>query len=391
MNIFKIIKHFFLSIFVLILIILLLQFVVNTKYTFPTPHTFQGEYIYNPYRNIDNTKWRLANFHAHNRKFFGNKKIAANSVQKLDSLYKYFGFSIISISDYQCINLYEGKNKWYVPVYEHGFLYYKNHQLILNAKKVNWQDFPFRQTLSNEQFIIDQLKKDTTVIITIVHPIYRKAYSFNDFKYLSNYDCLEIANHDRLFTFCYDTILSNGHTAFLMADDDAHDPTNLEDICSSFNLINSDMIKDSILHSLRTGRSIGVKFNIVSYKTNEEKRAALLKLPEVKSITFKNDTLAVSLNQSVKTIKFIGQKGIEKKSMTNCSTGYYFFALEDTYIRTVIECNDGTIYFLNPLLRYNGITLTNYAPSYNILKTWTWRSIVLGILVLTFIIWYRKK
>jgi hypothetical protein len=390
-NLFKIIRFFFLVIFVSILIILILQFGINSKYTFPEPHAFRGEYIYNPYRNIEKTKWRIANFHAHNRKFFGNTKRAARSVQELDSLYKYFGYSIFSISDYQSINLYENKNKWFIPVYEHGFQYFKNHQLVLNAKKVNWEDFSFYQTLSNKQFIVDQLKKDTTVIITIVHPIYRKAYSFNDFKYLGNYNSLEIANHERLFTSCYDTILSDGHPVFLMVDDDAHDITNIKEVCSSYNLINTDLVKDSILHALKTGRSVGVKLNIGSFKTNEEKRAALLKLPEIDSITFKNDTLTVRLNQIVKTIKFIGQHGREKMRITNCSMGAYHFNRKDTYIRTEIGCNDGTVYFINPFFRYNGITLTDYAPSYNVLKTWIWRFAVLGFIVFTFIILYCKK
>lgn len=388
---FKIIKYFFQGIIVFILIIIILQYVVNAKYTFPEPHSFNGDYIYNPYRNVDRIKWRIVNFHAHNRKFFGNRKKATISVQYIDSLYKYFGYNIISISDYQSINLHENKNGWFIPVYEHGFQYFKNHQLVLNAKKVNWQDFSFNQTLSNKQFIIDQLKKDPAVIITIVHPIYRKAYSFNDFKYLGNYNSLEIANHERLFTSCYDTVLSEGHPIFLMSDDDAHDITNIKDVCSNYNLINTDLAKDSILNALRTGRSVGVKFNIGSSKTNEEKRAALLKLPEIYSITFTNDTLAIRLNQTVKTIKFIGQQGREKKRITNCSMGAYNFSKNDTYIRTEIECNDGTVYFLNPFFRYNGITLSDYAPSYNILKTWVWRSAFLIVLILTSLILHQKK
>jgi hypothetical protein len=211
------------------------------------------------------------------------------------------------------------------------------------------------------------------------------------FKYLTNYNCLEIANSNRIFTSYYDAALSYGHPVFIMADDDSHDLMNISDVCSSFNLINSDLVRDSVLNSLRTGRSIGVKFNISSYNTNEEKRAGLLKLPEIKSFTFKSDTLAVSLNKSVKIIKFIGQNGTEKKRITNCSNGAYFFSKEDTYIRTEIECNDGTIFFLNPLFRYDGIKLSEYAPSYNVLKTWTLRSAVISILILTLIIWYRKK
>ena len=45
----------------------------------------------------------------------------------------------------------------------------------------------------------------------------------SDLRYLSNYNCLEIANHERPFTTYYDTILSAGHPVFIMADDDTHD------------------------------------------------------------------------------------------------------------------------------------------------------------------------
>src|SRR5664280_3716450 len=90
-------------------------------------------------------------------------------------------------------------------------------------------------------------------------------------------------------------------------------------VCSSFNMINTDLVKDSVLKALRTGRSIAVKFNISSYKTNEEKRAALAKLPEINAIIFDNDTLSIRLSQPVKTIKFIGQDGAEKIRMTDSS------------------------------------------------------------------------
>lgn len=391
MKILRSLIKFLLGICIIILIILTLQYLITPKYTYPEPGVFAGNYIYNPYRNIDPAKWRKANFHAHTRKIFDKTNKASKSNILLDSTYKSFDYDIISISDYQYINLYESKNNWFVPVYEHGYQYYKNHQLVLNANTVSWMDFPFRQTLDNKQFIINRLKKNKSTLITIVHPFYRKAYSLNDLKYLTNYNCLEIANSNRLFTSYFDAALSYGHPVFIMADDDSHDMKNILDVCSSFNLINTDMVRDSVLNSLKTGRSIGVKFNLSSFSTNEEKRAGLLKLPEVKSVTFIDDTLVVSLNKPVNSIKFIGQNGTEKKRIIDCSSGSYYFSKEDTYIRTEIECNDGTIFFLNPLFRYDGIKLTEYAISYNVLKTWVWRSAVICILLLTFIIWYRKK
>ena len=332
----------------------------------------------------------MANFHAHTAKFLESPKREARSASLLDTLYHYFGYSIYSISDYQSINIREKKYNWYVPVYEHGYQYYKNHQLVLNAKKVSWLDFPFPQTLSNEQFVINRLKKDSGAIISIVHPVYRKAYSFEDFKYLSNYEILEIANHDRLFKSYYDTILSAGHPVFLIADDDSHEMDNIKDICSSFNLINTDLVRDSVLKSLRTGRSVGVKFNISAFKTNQEKKAALLNLPGISSITCKNDSLSIRLRKDVRTIKFIGQHGKEKKRLENCSTGTYLFSASDTYIRTEIESYDGTIYLLNPFFRYNGISMPEYVPKLNILKTWVCRSSAIGLLLFGIIFWKRK-
>jgi hypothetical protein len=371
---------------VLILTIPILQFVVNTKYTFSEPHPFKGEYLYNPYKGMDSRKWEMANFHAHTRIFFGLTDGAANSDQSLDSLYKYFNYNVIGISNYQSINKFESKNNWFVPVYEHGYQYYKNHQLVINAKKVRWLDYFFRQTLNNKQSIIDHLKKDTSVILTIVHPGPRQAYPLNDFKYLSNYDCLEIASNKYVLTAYYDTILSTGHPVFLMANDDAHDLRKINDGCHSFNIINTDLIKDSILHSIKTGRLVGVNFNVSPYETNEEKKSGLQKLPEITSVILKDDTLIVSLNKLVKTIKFIGQKGAERKKITNAAIGSYFFNKQDTYIRTEIECHDGTMYFLNPVFRYNGVQLPDHVSSPNLFKTWLWRSVVLFVLLLIFVI-----
>ncbi len=374
---------YFLPVF-LIMTILIFQFAINTKYTFPEPHPFEGEYLYNPYKGMDSLQWKKANFHAHTRMFLGLTDGAANSSKSLDSIYEYFDYDIIGISNYQSIDKFESKNRWFIPVYEHGYQYYKNHQLVINAKKVNWLDFVFRQTLSNKQTIIDHLKKDTTVILTIVHPGPRQAYTFNDLKYLVNYDYLEIASSYDQFISQYDTILSAGHPVFLMANDDVHDLSNISDGCHSYNMINTDLIRDSIMHSIKTGRLVGVKLNVNPYETNEEKKAGMQKLPEIVSVTVNDDTLTVRLNNIVKTIKFIGQHGAERKIITNAAFGSCFFSEQDKYIRTEIECQDGTIYFLNPVFRYNGIQLFDSVSSPDLFKTWLWRSVVLILLLLIF-------
>jgi hypothetical protein len=376
----KFIPVWFILIF--LLIAFTVQYVVNVKYIFPEPHSFKGDYLYNPYPDIDSSKWQIANFHAHTHKFPGSRKLNAGNTRYLDSLYTYLGYNVIGISDYQKINPYESRHEWYVPVYEHGYQYFKNHQLVLNAKKVSWLDYFFRQTLNNKQFVINQLKKDTSVVLTLVHPILRAALSFNDVKYLTNYNCLEVIDNKYLFLSFYDTILSSGHPVFLMADDDSHNLQNPIESASCFNIINTVPVRDSILIALKRGHSFSVKLNLNKYRTNEAKKNALMNLTKLIGFNIKNDTISLSLNNNVKTIKFIGQLGIEKKSINNTNKGSYFFGKDDTYIRTEIECLDGTLYFFNPVFRYNGILKTDPSPPIDVLKTWVCRSIIIIILIL---------
>jgi hypothetical protein len=320
---------------------------------------------------------------------FGLTGGAGITNQIADSFYLFFNYDIHSISDYMRINGTDNKNGVYIPTYEHGYSYYKTHQLVLNAKKVCWMDYQFHQTINNKQFIINKLKKDTATLITIVHPLKRNAFSEADFKYLGNYDCLEIVNNESCYAKYYDAALSAGHAVFILADDDAHDLSDFSEGAHSFNVINADLGKNSIVHALRTGRSYGVNLNLNSCKTNAEKKEAIEKLPVLIKFETKLDTLTVKMNKSVNSIKFIGQNGYLKKVSSDCSGSIYPFSKEDTYIRTEIVCNDGSVYFLNPVFRYDGIKLPDNNPRINIVETWIFR--ILFTFILIAIIFVRIK
>ena len=332
MRILKIISKIIIGIVLLIATLLILQYVITPKYKFAEPKPFSGDYLYNPYAGTDSSKWVKANFHVHTRSYAGVTNGSNNSNAFLDSIYRYFGYGIIGISDYQKINRYESSHKWFIPVYEHGFSYYKTHHLTLNARKVLWLDLPFYETVHNKQFMVNLLKKDPEVVLTIPHPNLRQAYTFDDFKHLSNYNCLEICNNDRQFTFFYDTILSSGHPVFIMADDDAHNLMKIRDGIHCFNLINTDLVRDSILHSIKTGRLVGVNFNVRPYTDNEAKRIALNELPSISDISLTGDTLSVALSRKVLSFKFIGQNGVVMKSVSGTSNSSYIFRKEDSIL-----------------------------------------------------------
>jgi len=350
---------------------------------------FSGEKLYNPYLGIDSTKWKRANFHLHTRLLFGLTAGASITNQIADDYYNFFNYDIHNTSDYMRINTFNSENKSYVPVYEHGYSYNKTHQLVLNAKKVFWGDYLFHQTLNNKQYIVDKLKEDTAALVTIVHPFRRKAFSISDFKYLGNYDCLEIVNDNANFSEYYDSALSSGHVVFIMADDDAHSLSDIKEGVHSFNVINTDLGKTSIIHSLRTGRSFGVKLNLHSSRTNDEKKEAIEKLPVLTKFEIIHDTITVKMNKNVNVIKFIGQNGALKKILFNRNSGSYPFRKEDTYIRSQITCYDGSICFLNPVFRYDGLNLPVNNPHISVLETWAYR--LLFAVILLIIIFFSVK
>jgi hypothetical protein len=378
-------------ILILIVLALIFQYGLNLRYNFSEPHPFNGLYLYNPYSKIDTSKWQIANFHAHTHKIPDIKNVTPKNTCYLDSIYSSLGYNIIGISDYQKINTFEDRHRWFVPAYEHGYMYFKNHHLVLNAKKVSWSDYLFRQTLNNKQFVINRLKKDSSALVTIVHPFLRHALTHKDLQYLSNYDCFEIADNLFQFVSYYETILSSGHHVFLIADDDSHDQKNPMEYAVCFNVINTVLIRDSILKALKSGRSFAVKFNPETYLTNESKKSAIHLLPKPLTFNVRNDTISIKLNRKVRSIKFIGQEGSEMNSVTDTDSATCFFTKEDTYLRAVVECYDGTMCYFNPVFRYDGMLKPDPSPPVNHKETWICRLIAIAIMILVFAILINRK
>ena len=388
----KIFKFIFSGLLIFLILIVANQFVINVKYFFPPVKPFTGDKLYNPYYGMDSTKWKRANFHLHTRQLFGLTAGAANSVQFADSFYNYFDYDIYSISNYMRINTPPGTPNIYIPAYEHGYQYYKTHQLVLNARSVSWVDYFFRQTLDNKQFIIDRLKEDTSALVTIVHPEYRGAYSYSDFKFLANYDCIEVVNRVSHFVRFYDMALSSGHAVFILADDDAHTLSSIYDGAHSFNMINADREKNSVLYSLKTGKSYGVNLNLRYCRTNIGKKAAIQRLPVLTGVETTDDKLTVRLNQITDSIIFIGQNGTVKAKVFSSRSGSYTFDKDDTYIRTEIVCRDGSVLYLNPVFRYDGNNIRSDTPSVNVMKTLIYRVsfLVLTLLIIVSVIKYKS-
>ncbi len=323
-------------------------------YSFDEPKPFQGDYLHNPYENMNPDNWIQANFHAHTRQFGGLTNGRLNTNEMLDSVYSALGFDHVGISDYNKINYYDSTNPSFIPAYEHGYGIFKIHQLCIGAKKVRRLDYFAFQNLSMKQHTLNRLEKQTRLVV-IAHPSFvKKGYLVDDMKYLSNYKLMEVLNGFRISTAHWDTALSNGHLVYLIGNDDSHDVTDITDVATRFTMINAEENEaEQLLQSLEDGNAVGVDFPVKYDETLEQKINRLKNnLPYITQVELHDDTLLISASKPFSKIKFIGNEGKVLNEQKNKNTASYIIKPEDNYVRTELKFKDGTTLYLNPITRH---------------------------------------
>ena len=336
----------------LVLIVAGLLYATSPVYKFEAPKPFSGNNIYNPYQDIDAGEWLKCIFHLHT-KSWGGVTDGNNTAEEIFAAYKKLGFDFVGLSNYMSIDDTYSQDPVYVPIYEHGYGIRKTHQLALGAKKVVWRDYFFHQNLNHKQHIVDLLKKHSTHV-ALCHPGRHKAYLPEDLKYLSGYDLLEVQNGRRTSEIEWDAALSNGHKVWLIANDDAHStkPSLMQREVTFVNV--KQKTGENILERMSNGVAFGVHFPRNSQATMEDR------IRDAETVTFPvsikaiDDTLHVVWQENMTKIEFLGDNGKMLKTDTDTNAAYYPISPEDTYIRVKLFSPQGTVYFLNPVIRYSG-------------------------------------
>jgi hypothetical protein len=372
---------------------LIVPYFFGISYKFPAVKIFKGDFIYNPYNEIDSSKWLKANFHAHSRVWLGLTNGSMNKMHDIVKAYEDLGYDIIGISDYMRINKYQSNSKNYIPVYEHGYGVSKSHQLVIGSDEVNWFDYALFQTLNCKQEIFNKLKTDAN-LIAIVHPSMNKAYSPEDFRYLTNYDCLEILRHDRNSLEYWDTALSNGHYVTLLADDDNHEIQSPGETGRCYNMINSKTSsRNDVINSIKKGNSYGVDY-LKGDHDFESKKNNLQYLAKLESVSVKDNIVSIRFSRPFNEFKFVGQNGKIKKTINDSASASYEFSKDDTYIRAEIMFENNIKYYLNPFIRYDGEKIEKYIAEIDYTTTYIYRStliIIPAIIFIPFFFRMRKK
>ena len=371
MNLLRLLLVIFISV---ILYIIVSQYFFCPRFSFKASQPFSGKEVYNPYDLMNADDWIKCNFHAHTNawKGFTNGKGTASDIYHAYDSMKY---AVHCISDYQKINTSFSHTPGFIPAYEHGYNSTKTHQLVLGSHKICWVDYFFPQSLSNKQRVLDCLSSDSNNVVIINHPANRNGYSASDFKYLTNYNCIEVLNPFAISLAHWDTALSCGRPVFIVGNDDVHNVFSKDCLARMCTWVNVSQVKEeTVLNALRTGKCYGM---IIGTATEA--------LPVLKRFEVRNDTISVEMSKLAKRISFTGQNGRVLASYANTSSAQYTIKPGDHYVRAVITYTDGTGIFLNPVFRYNGTKITQTPVFVNSKKTIAFRC--MGILIL--IAWLR--
>jgi hypothetical protein len=368
-----------------LLFIFTLKYLTAPFYIFPEPKPFSGEQFFNPYEGIDSLHWRKGNFQIQSQAWFGITDGRVNTNEGIDSVYSLLGYDAITISDYQKINRYGEERDSYIPVYEHGYGIYKNHHVMIGADRVVWKDYPLIHNLHHKQHMMNVLRP-TSELVFIAHPKYAGGWIPDDLTWITNYDGIEVLNGFRESFKHWDAALSSGKNMRILANDDAHDIFNINELGRYATLMWSPSTNgDSMVSAMKQGKAIGVSIWRPWGESWEIKMEKHHNLPSLTKVDLTGDTLEVAVSKEASTFRFIGQGGVALDSAKNTKEARYVIQDKDTYVRTEIVFPNRTAFYLNPVIRYDGGDPWEHELArIDHVRTWVLR--IVGFATLIFII-----
>ncbi|MBK9248042.1 MAG: hypothetical protein IPM69_08025 [Ignavibacteria bacterium] len=379
MKIIRLILKVIVSILSIALLVALIPYCFSGMYDFPPPQPFSGEYLYNPYNSIP--RLIKANFHAHATAYKGVTDGHTTESEMYD-VYKSMNYDVVGISNYQTIDSTFKADSGYIPLYEHGYNLWKRHHIALGANEISWWDYILFQSIHQKQDILHRLLP-TTDALAIAHPKFRDSFDPDDFTQLTDYTCIEVLNHYRTSDEAWDSALSAGRAAWILADDDSHNSKSDGETGVCWTMIASaSPDHDSIISSIKAGRMYGVS-------GIRGKNLNLLNHVKTQGLS-----CYFTFEMPADSIHIIGQHGKLLQRLFGSNKAVYTFSEHDTYIRAKVYTREHTMW-LNPIFRVSNSGIVHQHSSQNFLFTWLWRLgwcgglIIFTLLISKFI--FKKK
>ena len=214
-----------------------------------------------------------------------------------------------------------------IKVYEYGYALTGTRYLCLGYDKKRFIDYPFLQSIHYKQFNIDRLNKHCRLVAP-AHPT--KGFRQGQMTRLDHYRVMEALSDNDNSLYYWDIALSNGHRVNVIATGPGYTTACIGD---------NDV--ESILKALETGNSYGVYYT-----------GPLGNVPQLLDVTVRYDNLFVTVSETAKEMRFIGQNAEVKSVVKDVMQGFYPIQKDDTYIRVEVEFANGNTLYLNPIVRH---------------------------------------
>ena len=185
-----------------ILLVILALYLAVPSYSFADIEPFKGDYIYNPYSNINR----------------------------------------INYVDFRS----EDIDKQGIKVYEYGYALTGTRYLCLGYDSKRYIDYPFLQSVHYKQYNIDRLNKKCRLVAP-VHPT--KGFKQGQMTHLDHYRVMEALSENDNSLYYWDIALSNGHRVNIIATGKHYTTACV-----------GDNDPKTILNSLESGNSYGVHY-----------------------------------------------------------------------------------------------------------------------------------
>lgn len=388
----RIISKILLSILLIVIAVATISS-ISPIYNFVKDSKFEGQEIYNPYKNFDTTSgWKRGNFHTHTR-VDGITNECEYWPDEVLKAYEQFGYDIVTFSNHNKLTDNPKGEEYQANGYEHGYNLFKFHKLVFGAKEVAHFDHLLPFLPSQKQFQIEMLSRDGD-ILQLNHPLRTPTLSKSQLERLSGYKLIELDSGKSTDNDYWDAALSAGRYSFGVANDDLHYPERTSRIAVRCNFLCTPSARyEDILQTLNEGCFYAMRIPNYGKGDWEIKREMNRKLPYIKDIGVQGNEISIYFSEPAKLIKVTGQEHKTLAEYNNCDNFVYTMADSDSYARITAYFTNGEVIYTNPFARYDASVqespFNDKAPQINILLTILFNLMLLGICLADGYVFYK--
>ena len=322
---------------------------ISPVYNFSDPQPFSGPDIYNPYEGVSGS-WKKSCFHTHS-KVDNILNECPEYASKVLEDYMQYGYDIVTFSNHSALTPHPTDSTLQVNVYEHGINIPKFHKLVFNPRKRHLFDHPFPILISQKQWQLDYLGKDSDFLV-LNHPDRTLFNNAKTMRLLTGYRMMEGECGYDTDLIHWDEALSAGHYSHNLLSDDCHDSGNHVKIARRCTWLDTPSGRyEDIAPALVAGRFYSMRIPDFGDGDISAKRKGNASLPSVTGVDVRGDSIFVAFSEPAH-IEAWGQDH-KVLNVTDGTAACYVLGENEPYVRFAAGFGNGVRIYTNAFARYD--------------------------------------